>query len=172
MVIKIAPMRKTIFVFFLLLSVARLSYGQELPNLRGIKLNKRISYKNAEPTVLKVVDYLFQTPSDKKNKSRNDAGRFLVDWMNGTPDYVFYLEEKETSFFNTDPDLLLMYMAALTKFSLVHPTEKEKQKQALGAMNLVLPYLYQQSDKKTWTKELWQLYDASKNGKLKEFLYP
>ncbi|MNR48086.1 hypothetical protein D3C85_1672790 [compost metagenome] len=92
--------------------------------------------------------------------------------MNGTPDHLFYLEEKETSFFNTDADLLLIYMAALTQFSLAHPMEKEKQQQALGAMNSALPYLYQQSDKKTWTKELWQLYDASKNGKLKEFLYP
>lgn len=164
-------MRKTIFIFFLLFSVVKIAYGQELPNLKGIKLNKRVSFKNAEPTVIKVVDYLFQTPIDKKNQLRNNAGKFLVDWMNGTPDYVFYLEEKETSFFNTDADLLLMYMTALTKFSIEHPTVKEKQTQALGAINLVLSYLYQQSDKKTWTKELWQLYDADKNGKLKEFLY-
>ena len=165
-------MRKTIFVFFLLLSLkAGLSYGQELPNLKTVKLNKKASYKHTEPTVTKVVDYLFKTTADRKNKARSEAGRFLVDWMNGTPDYVFYLEEKETHFFNTDSDLLLMYMAALTKFSLAHPAAKEKQQQALGAMNLVLPYLYQHSDKKTWAKELWQLYDAYKNSKLEEFLY-
>ena len=162
-------MRKIIFAFLFLLSLGL--QGQELPNLKNIKLNKKASYKHAETTVSKVVDYLFQTPIDKKNKSRNNAGQFLVEWMNGTPDYVFYMEEKETSFFNTDSDLLLMYMAALAKFSLAKPTEKDKKIQALGAMNLVLPYLYQQSDKKTWTKELWQLYDASENGKLKEFLY-
>ncbi|SOD18174.1 hypothetical protein [Pedobacter xixiisoli] len=164
-------MRKTIFVFFLLFSIKSYAYGQELPNLKTVKLNKRVSYKQAEPTVIKVVAYLFKTPIDKKNKARNNAGQFLIEWMNGTPDYIFYLEEKETSFFNTDSDLLLMYMAALTKFSLEHPAEKEKRTQALGAMNIVLPYLYQQSDNKSWTKELWQLYDASKNGKLKEFLY-
>lgn len=166
-------MRKTLLVIFLFLaSFSLTSYGQELPNLKNVKLNKKASYKHAEPTILKVVDYLFQTPINKKNKSRNNAGQFLVDWMNGTPDYIFYMEERETSFFNTDSDLLLMYMAALTKFSLENPTIKEKQEQTLGAMNLLLPYLYQQSDKKTWTKELWQLYDASKNGKLKEFVYP
>lgn len=166
-------MRNTVFAFFLLLFInAGLSYGQELPNLKTVKLTKKASYKQAEPTVTKVVDYLFKTPADRKNKARNEAGRFLVDWMNGTPDYVFYLEEKETHFFNTDSDLLLMYMAALTKFSLENPAVKEKQKQALGGMNLVLPYLYQHSNKKTWTKEIWQLYDAHKNGKLKEFLYP
>ncbi|MFN0290440.1 hypothetical protein [Pedobacter helvus] len=165
-------MRNTVFAFFLLILInAGLSYGQELPNLKSVKLNKKTSYKHAQPIVGKVVDYLFATPADRKNKARNEAGRFLVDWMNGTPDYVFYLEEKETHFFNTDADLLLMYMAALTKFSLAHSEVKEKQEQALGAMHLVLPYLYQHSDKKTWTKELWQLYDASKNGKLESFLY-
>ena len=165
-------MRKTIFTLFLLFAVAAASYAQELPNLKAIKLRKNDSYKHAEPSVAKVVDYLFKTPIDQKNKSRNDAGKFLVDWMNGTPYYIFYLEEKETSFFNNNADLLLMYMAALTKFSLENPTVKEKQQQALGAINLVLPYIYQHSDKKTWTKELWQLYDAFKNGNLKEYLYP
>lgn len=164
-------MRKTLLVFFLFISVFTVSSGQELPNLKHVKLGKRASYKHAEPTVQKVVNYLFETPIDKKNKARNNAGQFLIDWMNGTPDYIFYLEEKETSYFNTDADLLLMYMAALTKFSLAQPTEKEKHIQALGALNLALPYLYQHSDKKTWTKELWQLYDAFKNERLKEFLY-
>ena len=166
-------MRKTFLLIFLFCCVqAASSFGQELPNLKNVKLTKRASYKHAESTVTKVVDYLFQTPLQKKNKARNEAGKFLVDWMNGTPDYVFYLEERETNFFNANADFLLMYMAALTKFSLAHPTEKEKQEQALGAMKLVLPYLYQQSDKKAWPKELWQLYDASENGKLKEYLYP
>lgn len=148
------------------------AYGQELPHLKGIKLNRRTDFKAAESTVAKVVDYLFETPIASKNKARNEAGKFLVDWMNGTPDHIFYLEEKETSYFNSNTDLLLMYMAALTKFTLAQPDEKEKQQQALGAMNLVLPYLYQHSDKNTWSKELWQLYDASKNSKLKAFLYP
>lgn len=166
-------MRKTFLLIFLFCCFqATSSFGQELPNLKNIKLAKRASYKHAESTIIKVVDYLFQTSLQKKNKSRNEAGKFLVDWMNGTPDYVFYLEERETSFFNANADFLLMYMAALTKFSLAHPAEKEKQKQALGAMQLVLPYLHQQSDKKAWPKELWQLYDASENGKLKEYLYP
>jgi hypothetical protein len=165
-------MRKIIFAFFLFLSFQTAStYGQELPNLKVIKLGKKGSYKHAEPTIVKVVDYLFETPVDKRNKHRSEAGQFLMAWMNGVPDYVFYLEEKETSFFNNDTDFLLMYMAGLAKFALAHPAEKDKQKQALGAMEFTLPYLYQQSDKKRWSRELWQLYDAAKNGKLEAYLY-
>ncbi len=160
-----------ITLFIIIAFTALNAKGQELPNLKDVKLSKRIDFKNAESVVTKVVEYLFHTPIDSKNKARNEAGKFLVDWMNGTPDHVFYLEEKETSYFNTNSDLLLMYMAALTKFSLMQPTEKGKRQQALGAMNLTLPYLYEHSDKKSWSKELWQLYDASINGKLNELLY-
>lgn len=165
-------MKNLSIAFFIILALAALnSKGQELPNLKEVKLSKRADFKNAESTVVKVTEYLFHTPIDNKNKARSEAGKFLLDWMNGTPDHVFYLEEKETSYFNTNSDLLLMYMAALAKFSLAQPSVKGKRQQALGAMDLVLPYLYQHSDKNQWNKELWQLYDASKNAKLQEFLY-
>jgi hypothetical protein len=164
-------MRKIPSLLFVFLLLNLCAFAQELPNLTNIKLNKRASYKHAEPAVEKVVAYLFNTPIDKKNRKRGDAGQFLLNWMNGTPDYTFYLEERESSFFNTDPDLLLMYMAALTRFSLEHPAEKDRRKQALGAMELVLPYLYQQSDKQSWSAALWQLHDAHRNGKLNDFLY-
>jgi hypothetical protein len=147
------------------------AYSQELPNLKHVKLNKRASFKNSESLVLKVVSYLFETPIDKNNKSRTEAGQFLINWMNGTPDYTFYLDEKETEFFNTDSDFILMYMAGLTKYTIEHPEIKNQKTIVLGALKFVLPYLYQQSDKKNWSKDLWQLYDANQNGKLETYLY-
>ena len=47
-------MRKIIFAFLFLFSLGL--QGQELPNLKNIKLNKKASYKHAETTVSKVVD--------------------------------------------------------------------------------------------------------------------
>ena len=63
-----------------------------------------------------------------------------------------------------------MYMAGLTKYTIEHPDVKNQKTIVLGTLTLVLPYLYQQSDKKNWSKDLWQLYDANKNNKLEEFL--
>lgn len=163
-------MKKTIL--FLCLSFAGFySYSQELPNLKHINLSKKAQIKGSEPLVLKVTEYLFNTPIDKKNDSRREAGQFLIKWMNNTREYTFYLEETETDFFNTDSDLMLMYMTGLTKFTLENPTIKDQRTLILGAMRLTLPYLNQQSDKKSWSKELWQLNDANQRGKLEEFLF-
>lgn len=165
-------MKKSFLFFFLLLISISYSYSQELPQLKNIKLNKNSHFKDTEPIVLKVINYLFETPIDKKNKARTEAGQFLVKWMNGTPEYTFYLEEKETNFFNTDADLMLMYMASLTRFTLANKTIKDQKPLVIGAMRLVLPYLNQQQNKKNWSNDLWQLNEASQKGKLEEFLYP
>ncbi len=147
------------------------SFAQELPNLKNVKLNKNSHFKAAEPITVKVIDYLFATPINKKNKSRTEAGQFLLEWMDGTPDYKFFLEEKEMNFFNTDTDLTLLYMASLTKFSLENPTIKDQKVIVLGAMEILLPYLNQQPDKKRWSMDLMALSEAYKQGKLESFLY-
>lgn len=164
-------MKKTTFIFFLFFVCIYHTYSQKLPNLKHVKLSKKASFKSSEPIVLKVVSYLFETPINKKNKSRTEAGEFLINWINGTPDYTFCLSERETDFFNTDADLMLMYMAGLTKFAIEHPEIKDQKTIVLGALSMVLPYLHQQSDKKNWSKDLWKLYDAHQNGGLEAYLY-
>lgn len=165
-------MKKAGLVFLLLLLFATTGFAQELPNLKQVKLNKKAHFKDAEPTVLKVIGYLFETPIDSKSSNRHQAGEFLIKWMNGTPAYTFVLEDRETNFFNTDADLMLAYMAAYTKFTIENPTIKDQKELVLGAMNIVLPYLNKQEQKKNWSKELWQLNDAQQHNKLKEYLYP
>ena len=162
---------KKVLLFFLLFTSISFSYSQELPDIKSIKLNKKSHFKDNEPTILKVVNYLFETPIDKKNRDRADAGQFLIKWMNGTPEYTFYLEEKETNYFDTDADLMLMYMAGLTKFTLENKAIKNQKELVLGTMKLILPYLNNQDDKKSWSKDLWQLNEANKKDKLEQFLY-
>ncbi|TKC05514.1 hypothetical protein FA048_17465 [Pedobacter polaris] len=164
-------MKKGALFFFLFLIGIHYSYSQDLPILKHVKLNKKVHFKDTEALVLKVINYLFETPIDKKNNARTEAGQFLIKWMNGTPEYTFYLEEKETNFFNTDSDLMLMYMAGLTKFTLENKEVKDQKTLVIGALKSVLPYLNNQENKKRWSTELWQLNEANQKGKLEEFLY-
>lgn len=154
----------------LMLTVGKTLNAQELPNLKHIKLNKKAHFKDNEGLALKVTDYIFATPIDHKNDSRRQAGQFLIRWMNGTPDYVFFLGEKETTYFDTDTELMLVYMAGLTRFCLQHKSVTDPRQRTLGALQLALPYLDKQENKKRWSVQLWQLMDAYKNGKLAVFL--
>jgi hypothetical protein len=163
-------MKNIVLLSFFFLNTITIAFSQELPNLKHIKFTKKAHYKEIEPTVLKVTDYLFATPINHKNTSRKEAGQFLIRWMNNTPFDTFVLEEKETNFFNTDTELMLMYMAGLTKFTLENKSINNQKEKIFGAMKLILPYLDKQENKKIWSKELWQLVDSYKNGKLEDFL--
>ncbi|RZL47566.1 MAG: hypothetical protein EOP00_11565 [Pedobacter sp.] len=165
-------MKKRVFLLFLFFLSLHYSYSQELPKLQHVKLNKKAHFKDTEPLILKVIIYLFETPIDKRNKSRSEAGQFLISWMNGTPNYTFYLDERETNYFNTEADLMLMYMAGLTKFTLENPTIKDQKTLVLGSLQLLLPYLNNQENKKSWSADLWQLNEAYQKQKLEKFLYP
>lgn len=162
--------KELLFIFLIFIGLS--SFSQVLPNFKYIKLNKQVHFKEAEPAVNQTIAYLFNSPINKKNKARAEAGQFLLNWMNGTPDYTFYLEEKETSYFNTDADLMLMYMAGLTKFSLENKEIKDQKTKVIGALNMVLPYLNIQEDKKTWSSDLWLLSEAYQKGRMETFLYP
>jgi hypothetical protein len=61
-------------------------------------------------------------------------------------------------------------MAGLTKFTLENKSINNQKEKIFGAMKLILPYLDKQENKKIWSKELWQLVDSYKNGKLEDFL--
>lgn len=163
-------MKQFIFLCFFILGLHSASFSQELPNLKNVKLNKKLHFKDAEPIVLKVTDYLFQTPVDRLNKSRNKAGEFLISWMDGTPYYTFSLQEKEIHFFQTDTELMLMYMASLAKFTLENRSVTDHKEIVSGAYSLLVPYLDKQETKKTWSNHLWQLVDAFKTNKSKQFL--
>jgi hypothetical protein len=91
-------MKNIVLLSFFFLNTITIAFSQELPNLKHIKFTKKAHYKEIEPTVLKVTDYLFATPINHKNTSRKEAGQFLIRWMNNTPFDTFVLEEKETNF--------------------------------------------------------------------------
>lgn len=163
-------MKPFVLLSFLILTAISNTSAQELPNLKHVKLNKKAHFKDIDALVLKVTDYLFATPVNHKNDSRREAGQFLIRWMNGTPFDTFILEERQTNFFNTDTELILMYMAGLTKFTLENKSITNQKEKILGAMKLVLPYLDKQENKKSWPVALWQLVDSYKTGKLEDFL--
>jgi len=142
-------MKPIVLFFFFIFSMLTATFSQELPNLKHVKIKKRAHFKEVEPLVLKVIDYLFATPVNHKNNSRKEAGQFLIKWMNDTPFDTFLLEEKQTNFFNTDTELMLMYMAGLTKYTLENKSITNQKEKILGTLQFVLPYLDKQENKKS-----------------------
>lgn len=162
-------MKKLICFWILGLTLHFFAIGQDLPELSKVKLNKASQYKDAEPIVLKTTHFLLHQDLETEKNTRRKAGQFLINWMNGTPDHIFYLENQDIVYFENSTDYLLSYMAALTQYSLANPQESRINK-FIGALEIVIPFLQKHSDSKKWSRELTMLADKFNQNELRVYI--
>jgi hypothetical protein len=142
---------KQLLFSILAIMVLSTAKAQTIPNYKDIKLETEKDFNEvADAAALQAVNYLFATPFDDKNLGRIQSAQYLIKWTGGTPAYEFVIDAAAIKFAKDDSDLLLMYLAAMTKFVLENKTEaKDKDKIRFAALKMVADYA---NDKKTTLK--------------------
>lgn len=85
--------------------------GQNSP-----KFETKEDYQEAESDILELCNYLLDNPIDQDEILRLDAIRYIMIWMQGTPDYTFNITQEAMDLMgNKTEDLLTIYLAALSK---------------------------------------------------------
>lgn len=107
-------MKKIIFIILITLT-STMSFGQNFSELANTEFKSKESCKSAESQVLICANYLFSTPADQAELNRLNALKYIMKWMEATPDYTFDLGEKAMKLTNGETDLLSLYMAAMSK---------------------------------------------------------
>lgn len=162
-------MKKLLLIFFVVL--ANRSWGQTIPDFDHIKLEKATDYKAADPFALQTSNYLLSTPVKKDDKNRQKSVQFIVKWMSGTPDYSFNLNDAIDRIGKSNTDLLGIYLAAMTKYSLENKTAaKDPAQVKLNAVTALLDYCENKNNNLKLTKQLKKLAEARENGTLAESL--
>ena len=109
---------KKILFFIALILTATSGIAQNFEELATYEFNSVENYKTAEPQVLEVANYLFETPANKAQIKRLNAIKYIINWMQGTPDYTFEISKEATDLTKGNSDLLGLFMAAMTKVVL------------------------------------------------------
>ncbi len=155
-----------IFIFILLCSFSTLAqspYG-------NVRLETPANYRTAETSVLKAVNYLFNSKYDKEDLDRLYAIEFITKWMGGTPDYNFEVTENFTRPFMEDTDLLGLFMAGIAKYTLEHKAQaKDINKVNLSAAKMIIDYSSKSANNLKQTGELKKMAAASKKGELEKY---
>jgi len=116
-------MRKTILALAAL-GFFITTYSQQLPDISSIRLDTKEDFNsNANEAALKVSVYLLATPVEKNDARRDLAGAYLIKWMKGTPEFYFSLDEDAAELAQRNNDLFIVFMAAMTKYVLEHPSD-------------------------------------------------
>jgi|SRR5215471_4574846 len=134
-------MRKTILTLAILTLVIA-ARSQELPDISSIKLdNKEDFNSHANDAALKVSVYLLTTPIEKNNAGRLLAETYLLKWMKGTPEFYFSLDEDAAGLAQRNDDLFIVFMAAMTKYVLEHPSDAaDTKKVKLNSVKTLIEY--------------------------------
>ena len=116
--------------------------SQTLPDVSSIKLDNKEDFNaNANDAAFKVCVYLLTTPIAKDNSDRLNAEKYLMRWMKGSPDYSFTLDEDAAELAQTNDDLFIVFMAAMTKYVLENPNEaNDVKKVKQNGMKTLLEY--------------------------------
>jgi hypothetical protein len=147
------------------------SSSQDLMGFEVTSGKDKIDYKSLEPKALSAAGFLLTTAFDSLKNERDMAITYLLMWMEGSPDYVFYIDENIGAFTNSSKSLLAVYMACLTKLCLENPVlVKEPNELKFKSVELFMEYCLNPANHVKPYRQLEQLVKAQNKGQLRFFI--
>lgn len=130
------------------------------------------AYQQAEPAILKAADYLLNSKPVETDVERSAYSALLIEWMSGTPDYNFPIDQSITDLTQDDTQLLASMMAAMAKYSLENKSIAQKDPDAvkLQAIKLYLHYCANPKYDIKASGTLQKFIQAEQKGKLEALL--
>lgn len=161
-------MKKYFFILFVFTSIC--SFAQT--DYTKIAMKTDADFKAADKYALEASNYILSVPMDKNNVAQSKAVRFIVNWMEGTPDYTFNIDAPiMTKLTEENESFLGVFYAGMTKYTLENPTKAEDMKAVqFNGMKLLVVYAEKPEHKVAMSPTLKKLIDASKKGELEKVL--
>ena len=159
-------MKKYFLILFVLTSIS--SFSQT--DYSKVAMASDADYKPAEKYALEASNYLLSAPLDIKNTKLAVATKFLLKFMEGTPDYTYIIESPMVTKLNSENEGLLgVYFAGMTKFSLENTAKaQDPQLVMVSGIKTLLAYAEKPENKVTITETLKKLFELNKNGELEK----
>lgn len=133
---------KTSFLALIFTLAASHVFSQDFSVLKDAKLQNKEDYKAAEATVLELANYLFQNPAQKDEVDRLGAVRFIIRWMEGTPEYTFSIGQEAMEVTKGNDELAGLYFAAMSKVVLESPQQQLSDAEITGkAIDILVDYV-------------------------------
>ena len=131
---------KIIALSLILIGFTSNSFAQNFSKLKELRMTQPKDYAKAEKSVTACCKYLLNNPLTKEKEKRDIAANFMFQWMQGTPDYTFELDETVAELSKINQIILPVYMAAITQYTLEHKLKKADTKVKEYAIKQVSTY--------------------------------
>jgi hypothetical protein len=158
---------KTLFsIIFLVISSSLFAQDFEVPNY---KFKKKQDFAKYNKAIIECIDYLISTPLNEQSGKRQEASKFFVEWVMGTPDVTIEVDFKKVEFLNEEPQFLISYMAGWSKYVL-----KTKDKIPLNGMiagiESTITFYLNNRDTLAESQTIEKYMQLKQDDKLKEYI--
>lgn len=143
--------------------------AQDYSTLKDIQLTDSKSCLEAQNKVVECCNYLLNSPC-VDNITDLDATRFIMSWMDATPDFSFSFENGFFVSMKNDLNLTGRYLASMAKTAIESNIKQNTVELQLQAITKVLEYAELPIHKVKITKKLKKYIDAKNNGTLKDLI--
>jgi hypothetical protein len=147
--------------------------AQDYSNLEAINFKDKSDYPENENLVLECSNYLLNSPIEALENDLNHlkAVQFIIRWMEGTPDYMFSLDESITKVTKSNASLLSIYFASMCKFVIENKEKSSDQKEVkFNSFLTFIAYCEDTTKNVKQNKTIKELIKAKNENTLREYL--
>jgi hypothetical protein len=160
-------MKKFVLILSLTFISINVCIGQTIFSCDSIELKTVQQMKQAEKFVLTAADYVLSKPLHAKDSLVNEYTKFILTWMEKTPNYEFTFNEKIMDLCKDDENVLLfgVYTTCLAKAAL-----EVKKDFVPNAVKLFVAYIKNPENQVKQTSQIKKLIDDFDSNKIDKYV--
>jgi hypothetical protein len=155
----------------LLTTMLIVANAQDYSRLEKIELNGKEACTENEKLVTQCSDYILKSPINlvEKDDNRIKAVKFILRWMEATPDYSFSLDETMDKATSSNPSLLGVLLASMAKYAIENKNN-DMDDIKYNSFITFIKYLEEPNNKVKLDDDLKDLIKAKHENNLREYL--
>lgn len=161
-------MKTIIFAILFIITSSIEIYAQEYNVPKDYKFENKEAYKGYEHQVRETIDWLLESPLGKDAGKRRDAQKFLMSWIEGTPDVTVALDPHVVNFIGVNPEMLMPFLSGWVKYSLDNNYSKDFVKCSKAGVEFVVTYYRKNKGYLKKDSNIEKYEKLIKKGKLEE----
>lgn len=128
---------KNFLALLALISITTCAFSQDTRLLDTLPV-KKDDFIKSEPAVINTVDWLVNTPLNQETDKRKLLTTLFTAWVINSPTVTIELNSKIVPVSKKNPELLVIFMAGWTKYSLQNSYSKDIEKGSLAGIKSLL----------------------------------
>ena len=133
-------------------------------------LKKAKDYKKYEKDVVSCFDWFMSTPRNTQKTKQKKVKVFLMEWISGSPKVSVEIHPDIVNFIKKNPDLLIVFMAGWTKYSIQNKDYDNKVAGNMAGVESVIEYYQKNIKYLKKDRHVEKYIKMKKEGKLKSFI--